>query len=102
MSKIEKIIKLEDGSKLKVLASVQLRYDKITYRLDVYRCLPGKRSYSYIIDRESFSYRGLSMEQREGFRLKSCIEAIGEAQVQAIFDELWQSIKPDLTRNATA
>lgn len=92
----EKIYKLEDGSRLKVVAQliVDSTRGTVEYGASVYAAAPGKRAFAPIVNRDTFSFRNMSMEERRQFTGKQLVAIAGEERLLEVKLELWESLKP--------
>lgn len=92
----EKIFKLEDGSRLKVvvLLIVDSSRKTVEYGVSVFTAVSGKRTFTPIVNRDTFTFRNMSMEERREFVEKQIIEVVGEERLLETKLELWESLKP--------
>ena len=97
--KHEKIVKKEDGSRVKITVSMSTdswRFSDINYHISVDTCEPRKRTFKPAVDDTSYLYRSLSMDDRREHCLKKNIEIAGKDNINAAIIECWEKAKPDL------
>lgn len=93
--KHEKIIKREDGSRVKIVVDVvAISHRDIEFRSYVLTCEKGKRTWRGTYDSNLHSYRKLSMEDRRELERKSQFSVASEKEVLDAKLELWQKLKP--------
>jgi len=93
--KHEKIIKREDGSRVKIVVDVvAISHRDIEFRSYVLFCEKGKRTWRGTYDANLHSYRKLSMEDRRELERKSQFSVTSEKEVLDAKLELWQKLKP--------
>lgn len=93
---IEKIFKRPDGSKIKVSASLTsfgYNYD-LKWRFNIWQQLPGKKKWLNPIDTDGYSYRRLSMQEREDFEEIEKLKFATPEEILEVQLELWELIKP--------
>lgn len=90
----EKILKRKDGTRVKIYISVSLSFDGIVYRSDVRICEKGKRTWKPVTDSDSYSYRKLSMRDREIKDLENQLTMISGDELLEAKLEAWQRLKP--------
>lgn len=104
----EKTFTLEDGSKLRVVVSLEAPAVSLAevpiaqqayYSVWVETKPKGARTWSPVVNKDAFAYRKMSKEERAQLKLKACLSVAGAQRIQSVADELWQAIKPDVTRN---
>lgn len=94
--KLEKIIKREDGSRVRIIASIYNSYQKIKYETCVHICEKGKRTWRGVYDTDNFMYRRLNTEDREKFILEAQLKAVTEDELFDAKLDLWNMIRPEL------
>lgn len=104
----EKTYTLDDGSKLRVIISLESPATGIAqasaasaanYRVWAETKTKGGRTWTPVINTDAFDYRKMSRDEREQFRLKSCISLAGKARIQALANEFWQLLQPNIDAN---
>ena len=99
MMRHEKIIKNEDGSRVKITVSMSTDSRHMSgadYTISVETCEPKKRTFKSVVDGNSYSYRGLSMDERRKFCLDKNIEIAGKDAINKAMIECWEKAKPKL------
>jgi hypothetical protein len=86
-----------DGSKLKVTV---VFYDndysgKHSYRLQLIKCLKGKRKFYKPYDEDSYQFRALSMEKRAEQVKNDIIGILGIDNYNDALNQTWEKLKPD-------
>jgi hypothetical protein len=97
--KHEKIIKREDGSRVKILVDLEsgwLDRDCVKWEYAVRVCAPNKRTWLRPYDPESFLFRRLNKEDKERFIFKEMLKHVTKEELQEAAMELWNKIKPTL------
>jgi hypothetical protein len=95
-SKQEKIIKREDGSRVKIITEINIDSfrGKAAYSSYVLICGKGKRKWHSTYSHDDYAYRVLDMEERRKFAEKSYLKHVSEDEIQSAKNELWNSLKP--------
>lgn len=94
--KHEKIFPLEDGSKLKVIAFMRVDSygrDEVSWNFGIYSCAKGKRTWVNSINTESFSFKQMSMDERNALVKTEAIQIAGMERLQEVADELLGLLK---------
>ena len=89
----EKIIKREDGSRVKIRTHPFIDQEVI-YKVYVSTCKKGKRTWIRTYDSDCYKYRGLSMDERGAFEYNSYLKVVTEEEIQEVRLELWEAMKP--------
>lgn len=93
--KAEKIIKREDGSRVRIITSLRDSYsNQPIYESIVHVCGKGKRTWNGTYSDGDFSFRRLSMDERKVFINEKNLEYVTEQELHDAKLELWESIKP--------
>jgi hypothetical protein len=92
--RIEKVIKREDGSKVRITATINQTYNKLTYETWVHVCGKGKRSWVGVYSTDDFSFRRLDSKGREAFVESKQLLHVTKLELYQARLELWESIKP--------
>ena len=94
----EKILKRQDGSRVRILVEFRAEWNAIKPVWDfvVHACEKGKRTWTTPCDSNDYSFRKLSMEDRAKLiREKSLLLASVE-EVESAMLELWETIRPSM------
>lgn len=93
----ETILKREDGTKISIHVSlwVDMRFGGI-WKVTVAICPPRKRSYSYVSKSDDYSWRTLSLEDRETATMAEYLKHVTAEEILAAKIALWNAIKPIL------
>ena len=97
--KHEKIIRKDDGSRVKIVVSVSTdiwRGSDVDYTISVEICEPKKRTFKAVVDCNTYAYRGLSLEDRRQYCLEKNIEFAGKDAINQAMVECWEKGKPEL------
>ena len=89
----EKIIKREDGSRVKIRTHPFIDQEVI-YKVYVSTCKKGKRTWISAGDSDLYKYRGLTMDERRALEYKSFLKVVTEEEIQAARLEIWEAMKP--------
>lgn len=92
----EKIFRLEDGGRLKISASLFESSNNFKYSFSVSKCQKGKRTWRNVVDVNGYEYRRLSMDDRKAFHKNESLKHASPSQINEVYDELWQMIKPEI------
>lgn len=90
----EEIIKRPDGSKVRIDVYFWLNHDKPRYDVNVYRCDKGKRTWRGCYDEQSYEYRRLSIEDRQGFKFQKQKEFVSDEEIIQAQMVIWNKLKP--------
>ena len=92
---LEKNIRRDDGSRVKISVSMrELDRNRIAYKEEVEVCAKGKRTWNRSFSRDDYSYRRMSMEEREAHVLICNRKIATEDEILAAKLELWELLKP--------
>lgn len=89
-----KLLKREDGTHYKITASFYMSCSIPIWGVTVWRKEKGKRTWVNIVDNNSWSYRSLSMIEREKFSAEKCLEHVTADEILSAKIELWEKLKP--------
>jgi len=95
--KLEKILKRDDGSRVKLTISMSVMYpvsNEVNYIFRVELCKKGKRTWSEPTDNNNYKHRLLSLEERINAINMAYLDHVSLAEINNAKLELWQSIKP--------
>ena len=95
--KIEKIIKRDGGKRVKICVSVHVEHyrgNEIEYKTFVLSCEKGKRTWKGSCDRNDYTFRRLSMDDRNKFEYESQFNLVTIEELNSAKLELWHKIKP--------
>lgn len=104
----EKTYTLDDGSKLRIILSLESPATGIAqvagasaanYRVWAETKPKGGRTWQPVINTDAFDYRKMSREERDVLRLKSCLNLAGKERVQSLANEFWQLLQPNIDVN---
>lgn len=94
----EKIIKRPDGSRVRITVTLDTESYKTTARwgfmCDV--CEKGKRTWTTPVNRDDYSWRRLSAEDRIAENKRRCLTLASEEEVLEVMQELMALIKPSI------
>lgn len=99
--KLERIIRREDGSRVRIVVELTISWNEINARwsLTVWHCGPRKRTWRCVVDHDDYMWRALSGPDRTAESNRRCLQYATRAEVQDMMVELWLSIKPELGKN---
>lgn len=63
----ERILKREDGKKVRITASLRIYHSDTTWLIDVETCEPRKRTWVDVVNHDSNEYRRMNMKDREAY-----------------------------------
>ena len=101
MMEYEKTIRLDDGRRVNLRIETCTYYsagDKKAYNLYTTVCEKGKRTFNEVYDKDCYKYRGLSMPDRESSRRRIIVKLVGIEQIELLFSEFHEIIKPDICK----
>jgi len=90
----EKIFKLDDGSRMKILVTAWADFRGVEYNYSVYTSAYKKRSWNDAVDRSLTSFREMSVTERTKEVLKQQIKVAGRDRMMEVALELWNNLKP--------
>jgi hypothetical protein len=90
----EKIIKRDDGSRVKIITTVQELCGNVVYRTSVYYRESGKRLWRSNFSTEDYGYRKLPFEEKQIFIENKNLEYATKEEIYAEKVSIWESIKP--------
>jgi hypothetical protein len=95
----EKIIRRDDGSKVKIEVelSVELYSQDIRWDFKTYKCLKGKRTWETAVDLFSRELRRLSTHQKRERALQLKLQLATKEEVETAMLELLAQIKPEVS-----
>jgi len=92
----EKLLKRSDGSKIKIRVRFWIRTIYPMYDVEVLICEPRKRTFYNVYSSDDWSYRKLSMEEREKYVYEKQLEHVTEDEIMEAKMEMWNILKPGL------
>jgi hypothetical protein len=98
----EKIFIREDKSKVSLTVSIDIStYSRtpIEWDFSVAICEPRKRTWKYVTNKDDYSWRKLSMEDRAKYDRSMYLKHVTTEEVLEVQMELWEMIKPKLIDN---
>jgi hypothetical protein len=86
-----------DGSKLKATVTFHDSdySDMALYRVELEVCPKGKRTYTCPYDTDSYTFRALSMKNRNEYIKSQVIEILGRENYNDALNQTWEKLKPD-------
>lgn len=94
----EKIFKREDGKQYQISIDCHLSEysaDKgMRYSATVWYRDKGKKKWLSLIDRDNYTWRKLSMKEREEDNFNKYLEHVTREEMQEVAIELWNKLKP--------
>jgi len=90
----EKILRRDDGLRVKVISKLIQYSNKAEYKQYVLVCQKRKRTWISPTDTNNYTYRRLSMEDREKRRVAEMKEFVSETELSCALVELWENLKP--------
>lgn len=96
--KFEKELKRPDGSRIKIEAHLSLGWmnQNVEWTTTVLKCEPKKRTFKYVVDADSYTYRGMSQEDKLKLRMDTYLQFVTKEEILSVKLELWQSLKPTI------
>lgn len=96
--KHEKIIKRDDGSRIRITVTLSIDWhrDEPTWGFIVHKCDKGKRTWITPVDHDEYRWRRLGVEARRAEDHRRSLTLASEGEVESAMTELWQKIKPSL------
>lgn len=92
----EKIIKRADGSRVKLIVSIKDDgySNNFAYKVIAHTCEPKKRTWVMTYSSDNFSFRRLTMDERDEYVKNSILSVASKEEILEAKLELWQLIKP--------
>lgn len=91
----ERIFRRDDGSRVKVMVRFKSHtYTGAEYVSEVLTCKKGKRTWEEVFDGGDYSYRCLSLKDRQKSREESMLKAASVAEIIAVSNDLYNKLKP--------
>lgn len=93
----ELIFKRDDGSKIKIAVNLYLpSFHDPEYRVGIFTCAKGKRSWVYQDCTNHYAYRELKFgsKEREEYEHKFHLSFASEDEIQKAKTALWEKLKP--------
>jgi hypothetical protein len=94
-AKLEKTLKREDGTRVRIIVRFYSDWDRSRYEVDVMHCEKGKRTWFGCHDVDSYTHRRLSMEDRRKSVEIAQLDYVTEQERLDAKLELWQLMKPN-------
>lgn len=94
----EKILKRQDGSRVRIVAELHIGYTDSKPRWSFYAmtCEPGKRTWRSACDTDSYSYRNLDMAERLLAVRDAALSVATKDEIESAMLELWEIVKPSV------
>lgn len=92
--KHEKIIKREDGSKVKLIVNFFEYRDMPEFIVSGYICNPRKHKFIELHNGDDYQYRALSIEDRKKYDYDKILKYATEQEIYDTKIELWEKLKP--------
>lgn len=89
-----KNIKLPDGRKVNIYVRISLSFLKPEYVVTVSVCDAGKRKFKPIDPSNNYSFRVLSLDDRQQYLMERYLEIVTAEQIHEAKLELWEKLKP--------
>lgn len=86
----EKIFKRDDGSKVRLTASLcswQVHYEAV-WRFECYQCGPRKRTWADVVDTDSYQWRRLSPDDRLKSEMRDILKYVAKEEIRETMREL--------------
>jgi hypothetical protein len=93
----ETILKREDGTKISIEVTlwVDMRHDA-TWRIQVSKCPPRKRTYTYVNNTDDYTWRKLTIPEREKATMAEYLKHVTAEEILAAKIDLWNALKPTI------
>jgi hypothetical protein len=93
-----KQIKRADGTRYEInVTAYGYGLNSISYNISATMCANGKRKFIEFIDTDSYSFRALTMEEREKYRMRIYSLHISKEEIISACLECWEKLKPTST-----
>lgn len=95
--KKEFIFKREDGTRHRIDIEFLLNHKGYFYRVSVYVCPSGKRTFKKIDVTDDYIFRGLPFggKERAEFELNEFLKYVTKSEIMACKLDTWQALKPE-------
>lgn len=97
----EKIIQREDGSRVKIIASVFIDVfmrGGPKYSFETYFCEKGKRTWKSPHSSNDYTWRALRGSERNKYAEDKYLSIVTKEEVYQVMCELWENIKPKVEK----
>lgn len=96
--KHEKIIKRDDGSRVRITVELAVEWScpEARWSFVVHSCEKGKRIWRTPVNHDDFSWRRLGAEERREEDNRRSLQLASSQEVEEAMMELWQKIKPSM------
>lgn len=88
----EKIIKRDNGSRVKISVSLTIDFSRINWQTDVWTCAARKRTWINSVDHNSWDYRSMDMQERGEYRTEKQLEVVTRQEIYNTKRELVDAI----------
>ncbi len=94
--KHEKIIRRDDGSRVKIEVQLICEYtrDKPQWQFKCFHCAPGKRTWTTAVNHDDYSWRRLGHDERQTEDRRRSLLLASEDEVADVMRELVSKIVP--------
>ena len=92
----EKIITRPNGDKIRIDVYLQIDMNSLFWRTIISICGKGKRKYNNPVDTDSYSFRRLSMPDREKNITEQQLKIVTAEELLSAKNELWEKLKPQI------
>ncbi len=90
----EKVIKREDGSRVKIDVDFREDHSDVTYGINVLTSSKGKRKFRETVNSDDWDRRSLDMDKRPAHDMKIYLKHVTAEEIQSAKLELWEKLKP--------
>ena len=91
----EKIIKREDGKRIKITIRLFIDWNYSGYRVDaVGSCKKGKRKFESVFDEDDYKFRELNMDDRQKYKMDRFLECVTREEIDLAKSETWEKVSP--------
>jgi hypothetical protein len=99
--KYEKVIKRQNGKRVRIIVSAHFAQNLVEYRVMVHICEPKKRTWVSTFNSMDYSYRSLSIHDRKQCEYKALLNHASESELHDAKLELWEAMKPKSPQDVT-
>jgi hypothetical protein len=96
MMQHEKIVKRPDGFRVRIKVSLMVDLQGFSWHFSVDWCKPGKRTWIFPVDKNCYSYRRLSSEDRDKLIRNQSLLLASAEEVHCVMVELWEKLRPSI------
>jgi len=94
----KQILRRGDGSRVSITVEVStvIYSGSFKYKVDVYTCQKGKRTWLRSYDSDNYLYRRMDTNERLNYIKESQLKIVSEEEILETMNKLWATMRPEL------